>query len=72
MNRQEHMDWSKSRAKEILASGDISGAYASMVSDLGKHAETADHAAIGLGMMLMMGGHLSSCAEMEKFIDGFN
>jgi hypothetical protein len=52
--------------------GDVNQAYASMASDLGKHPETANHAAIQLGMMLLMGGHLSSTMEMRKFIEGFH
>lgn len=72
MTREEHMNWCKSRAKEYLASGDIKNAYGSMVSDLGKHPETAGHSGIELGMMMLMGGHLNSAPEMEKFIDGFN
>jgi hypothetical protein len=42
-----------------------------MASDLGKHPETAGHPAIGLGAMLLLGGHLSSPAQMREFIDGF-
>lgn len=70
--REEHLVWCKSRATEIAATGDLAGAYASMVSDLNKHPETEGHGAIQLGVMLMMGGHLSSVQEMSKFIDGFN
>lgn len=72
MERSEHMKWCKDRAREIAVSGDIAGAYASMVSDLRKHPETEGHQAIELGMMLMIGGHLSSKDEMVEFIDGFN
>lgn len=72
MTRAEHMEWSKSRAKEILDSGDIHGAYASMVSDMGKHDETAGHIGIGLGIAMLMAGHLSSRQQMAEFIDGFN
>lgn len=72
MTRTEHMDWAKERAIEIANSGDVTGAWSSMVSDLNKHDETAGHAAIELGMMMLMGGHLSSQAEMVKFIEGFN
>lgn len=72
MTRSEHLEWCKQRAKEYIGSGDVNGAYTSMVSDLGKHDETRGHAAIPIGMMLMMGGYLSSKDEMSKFIDGFN
>lgn len=72
MDREEHMKWCKKRALEYVDQGDVSGAYASMASDLRKHKDTADHPAIQLGMMLMMTGNLSSAPEMRKFIEGFN
>ena len=71
MTRQEHLDWCKQRALEILDTGDISQAYASMVSDLGKHPETEGHPAIQLGMMLMLGGNITE-KQIREFIDGFN
>ncbi len=72
MTRQEHLDWCKQRALEYIAQGDVKNAWASMCSDFGKHEETAGHMAIGLGMMMVMGGQLSTPAEMKKFIEGFN
>jgi len=70
--RTEHLDWCKGRATELIDNGDIQGAFASMASDLNKHAETKDHSAMQLGTMLFIGGHLSTDHEMRKFIDGFN
>ena len=72
MTRQEHMDWCKTRALQYVDSGDLNGGFASMVSDLEKHPETQNHAAIQLGMMLLMGGHLGTQPKMKKFIEGFN
>ncbi len=72
MTREEHLAWCKQRALEYVDQGDLTNAYASMASDLTKHPETEKHAAIQLGMMLMMGGHLSTAPEMRKFINGFN
>jgi hypothetical protein len=72
MNRNEHLNWCKQRALEYVAEGDLPNAYASMVSDLGKHPETEDHIGIQLGMMLMMNGQLNTSQEMRKFIEGFN
>lgn len=72
MTRQEHVKWAKDRALQYVDSGDLTNAYASMVSDLGKHPETEGHPAITLGMMLMMDGSLSTKHEMRKFIEGFN
>jgi hypothetical protein len=43
-----------------------------MASDLAKHPETEKHAAMGLGMMMLMGGHLATPDKMRKFIEGFN
>jgi len=68
----EHLAWCKQRALEYVERGDLSQAYASMASDMGKHPETEGHAAISLGMMLMIGGHLDTKEKMRKFIEGFN
>lgn len=72
IERNAHVKWAKDRAIEILESGDVAGAFASMASDLGKHEETQGHPAIGLGMMQMLSGFLSTESEMKKFIEGFN
>lgn len=74
--RAEHLAWCKQRAlAELEVPNEAEGlknALASMASDLTKHPETETHAAIGLGMMMVMGGQLSTKPEMAKFIDGFN
>lgn len=72
MNRAEHLQWCKDRANEYVDRGNVQEAYASMTSDLSKHDDTADHAAIGLGIMMLMGGQLNTPQEMRKFINGFN
>lgn len=72
MTRSEHLQWSKDRALEYLDEGDYQGAYASMVSDLGEHPETAGHIGISLGMDQMVGGQLNTFASMKHFIEGFN
>lgn len=73
MNRQEHLQWCKDRAIEILEeSADVTGAYTSFASDMRKHDDTKDHGALELGVMLMMGGHNQTVPEMQKFIEGFN
>ena len=72
MTRQEHLEWCKQRDLEYVEIDDLQNAYMSMASDLRKHPETETHVAIGLGMMLLMGGQLSTKAEMQKFILGFN
>ena len=72
MTRARHLQWCKDRAFEYLNANDVDNAWASMVSDLGKHEETKDHLAIQLGMSLLMMGNLSTAPEMGEFIEGFN
>ena len=72
MNRQEHLEWCKERALQYVDAGDVSQAYTSMASDLGKHLDTAGHLGIELGMGLLMVGELSTAEKMRKFILGFN
>ncbi len=72
MDRKEYLEWCKKRALELVEAGDLTQAWASMASDLGKHSETKDHAAIHLGMVMVTSGQLSSPTEMREFIEGFN
>jgi len=72
MTRSEYLEWCKKRALEYIDTGNINDAYTSMASDLSKHPETEGHSAIGLGMQMLMAGHLSSADKMRKFILGFN
>lgn len=71
-DREEHLEWCKQRALDYARSGNLDGAWASMVSDLNKHPETYGHPAINLGAMLMMSGNLNTKDEIIKFIEGFN
>jgi hypothetical protein len=70
-SRKEHLKWSKQRALEYIEQGDLEGTFASMTSDLNKHPETRGHAAIELGTMLLIGGHINTPKKMRKFIEGF-
>jgi hypothetical protein len=70
--RAEHLAWCKKRALVYVDAGDCNQAFASMASDMRKHPATANHAALQLGIMMLMGGHLSNEHEMRKFIEGFN
>ena len=74
VTRQEHLQWCKDRALAFLDQSppDLANAFASISSDLGKHPKTKGHAGIMLGVMLTMGGHLDTCEEMRKHIEGFN
>lgn len=72
MTRKEHLQWCKDRALAQVSEGDTAQAFASMTSDLNKHPETQGHAAIQLGMMLLMAGNLNTEHQMTEFINGFN
>ena len=72
MTRDEHMEWCKKRALEYIDNGDIRNAWASMSSDLQKHPETKNHAAIGLGTMMLLAGDLGTIDKMRRFIEGFS
>jgi hypothetical protein len=74
MNRSEHLQWAKGRAMEYLERGELQNAFASFVSDMGKHPETASHMALqspmaGLGVDALMRG---DAVELRKYIEGFN
>lgn len=70
--RAEHLAWCKERALQYVNSGDVRQGLTSMLSDMGKHDETKDHAALQLMAMLMFSGQLSTTDEARKFINGFN
>lgn len=74
ITRAEHLAWCKARALEYVDAGDLEQAFASMISDLGKHPRTASSQGIGsmLGMGLKINGHLNTAALMRDFIEGFN
>lgn len=59
---------------EFVRAGDLQQAFTSMVSDIGKHPETAkDHASTNqLGLQLLMGGHLNTVQKMTDWIQGYN
>ncbi len=72
LTRQEHVEWSKNRAREYLDAGDPRQAFDSMASDLNKHSETRDHAGLVLGLLQLMAGGLNTVPQMRKFIEDFN
>jgi len=73
MTRDEHLKWCKERAyQEINFSGRGNDGIISMMSDLSKHPETANHSGIKLATMFMMMGKFDSADEARKFIEGFN
>lgn len=74
MNRQEHLQWCKDRALALVDTGNHADALASMLSDLGKHPETAGVANImgPFGMMQLATGQFADPEQIRKFINGFN
>lgn len=71
-SRAQHLEWCKKRALQYCDANDPEQALSSMGADLSKHPETAGYIAVGLGLMLMAAGHLSTPAKMKEFIEGFN
>lgn len=71
MNRTEHLQWCKTRALEYLDQNDTGQAMASMLSDLRKHPDTANHSAIELTGMLLVNGHLDTVNKVRHHIEGF-
>ena len=73
MTRGEHLQWCKDRAIEYINIGDLSGAFASMCSDVMKHEETNHHQTTNeLGMMQLASGHLDTREKMQKWIEDYN
>ncbi|UOQ96645.1 hypothetical protein MUN81_15520 [Hymenobacter sp. 5317J-9] len=70
MTRAQHLQWAKTRALEYLDAGNLTDAWASFVSDLGKHPETAGNSTIELGMLEMMMGGLNTAAKLRHHIEG--
>jgi hypothetical protein len=70
--RAAHLQWAKDRALAYCDQGDVLDAFASMVSDLRQHPDTADHAGIALGMRLLLAGQVTTQRAMQRFIEGFN
>lgn len=74
MTREEHLAWAKERALEYVDAGDLSQAFASLTSDLGKHDELAGALKIqhDLGWPQYFAGHFNTAARMRAWIEGFN
>lgn len=70
--REQHLEWCKKRAMEYVDVGDTTQAYASFASDMAQHPETNKHAALGIGLMMLMNGQLDAAEKMRKFINGFH
>ena len=67
-----HLAWCKERALEYVDQGDLTNAFASMVSDMSKDPSTANNAGLHVGVLLMVNGHLDTPHKMRDWITGFN
>jgi hypothetical protein len=72
MTRKEHLTWCKQRAHEYLDKGDVTNAVASMMSDLGKHPETATKVGSILDAIGLQAAALGDREAARRYIDGFN
>ena len=70
-SRDEHLAWCKSRALEILAKGDLGGAVASMISDLGKRERPLYEPDVF--RLLLLDGMTTrrTPVEVQSWIEGF-
>lgn len=71
-SRGAHVAYCKERALAELEYAGPASAWSSMLVDMAQHPETRKLAALELGNMLMLAGHLSRKEKMREFIEGFN
>lgn len=57
---------------EYVKANDLTNAVASMGSDLTKHDELKDHAAIPLGMQLLLSSAFDKKKLITQWVQGFN
>jgi hypothetical protein len=72
MTREEHLAWAKQQALEYLDAGDMKNAITSMISDLKKHTELANHVGITIGVQFAMIGAFQDRRAVRRWIEGFN
>ena len=74
MDRAEHLQWCKDRALGYVDQGDLEQAFASFISDVGKHPETEAVSKLvrELGFPMLMSGFLNTPALMRSHIEGYN
>ncbi len=71
MSRAEHISWCKDRALRYVEQGELANAVSSMISDLGKHLDTAkpvNRALAVIGMLEIQRGP----DAVRAWIEGFN
>jgi hypothetical protein len=69
-DRDEHLSWSRDRAREYLDAGDHQNAVTSMLSDLGKHPAWQGSRLLDTMAMLYMIEPTTENAR--RIIEGFN
>lgn len=72
MTRDEHLSWCKTRALQVLDSGDVAGAMASMMSDLGKWDRPLYQPPMLSVLMMDAMKFRQTPAQMRDWIEGFN
>jgi hypothetical protein len=74
MTRTEHLQWCKDRAMALVERGELVDAVASMMSDIGKHDETAKAipATAVLGLLAAQQAQHGDRDGVVRFIKGFN
>lgn len=70
MNAAEHFDWAVGRAMEYVEMGDGANAMASLVSDLGKHKDTAGILTPPLQGLFLGEVMLGGATGAKRFIEG--
>ena len=70
MNAAEHFDWAVGRALEYVDMDDPGNAMASLVSDLGKHEDTAGILTEDLQYLFMGEVLLGGASGAKRFIEG--
>lgn len=71
--RSEHLAWARDRAHAFAGAGDLSGAVNSMVSDIGKHPDTAlpDQVLGPLVVIAAEHAHAGRRDLVKRWIDGW-
>ena len=73
--RAEHLQWCKDRAMAYVNEGNLMEAVTSMMSDLGKHPETAERSGGALAMLGLLALQQAQQGDRDgviRYIKGFN
>ena len=70
--RAEYLDWAKQRALARIDTGDLHGAFNSLMRDLAKHDELRDDPRIAEGLAQFNDGWFDRPERLRAFIEGFH